>query len=75
MRLGSLSLIALLAFAGCSPKGPSREQGSKVQAQEQSTIVRTDPVRPFPQAKEVRLFVDTGATDRAGNAFLPDRTG
>ena len=55
-----------MALAACSPKGQSRDQGSKVHSGDQGTI-RADPVRPFPEAKQLRLFIDTGKTDRAGN--------
>ena len=66
MRVLSIGLIAFLALASCSPNGQSRNQGSKVQPRQQGTI-RIDPVRPFPEAKEVRLFVDTGKTNRDRN--------
>jgi hypothetical protein len=47
-------------------KNRSRQQPPQI-VPIQAGQLRIDRVRPFPNAKEVRLFVDTGKPDRSGH--------
>ena len=65
MRNTILVAISLGVLVACSQGGQSRHQAPDIEPV-RAGQVRTDPVRPFPIAKEVRLFVETGKSDRSG---------
>ena len=49
--------LMLTALSGCSPAATAPLE----------EVIQKEPVRPFPEATTVRLFIDSGKYDRSGN--------